>query len=72
MAHDSWRHKSSIYKRSLEVARELTSVGIKVVIVLDIPIPPSYGGRPTLLNSDTTSPYVLKHSQINERLVSYF
>jgi peptidoglycan/LPS O-acetylase OafA/YrhL len=55
-----------------ETARELTSVGIKVVVVLDIPIPPSYGGRPTLLNSDTTSPYVLKHSLINERLMSYF
>lgn len=63
----------AIYVQVLsEVTSELASAGIKVVVVLDIPLPPTYGGLPTLLNSTAASPYVLKETSITSRIVSTF
>jgi peptidoglycan/LPS O-acetylase OafA/YrhL len=62
-----------VYLQSIsEATKELVAVGIRVVVVLDIPIPPNYGGRPTLLNSDITSKYIPTYSLINEGLRSTF
>jgi len=55
-----------------EAVMRLSALGVSVVVVLDIPIPPNYGGRPTLLRSNSASPYVLERSLINEHLEILF